>query len=223
MRKLFGFALILMALILASNFLVSASVVTGVKKGDWIEYNVSVTGNPPEGHDAKWARMEVSNVQGNALNLNVTTQFTKGSFLYENITLNLETGELVDDFFIPANLNAGQSFMDAHSGNISINKIEQRNYAGALRSVVTGNTIYTSFYWDQQTGILVEAHSEYKDINFTMTTVAEKTNMWQPQTAILYLTIIYSIIVLIIMILAFASILIWRRKHQSRGYTVASK
>ncbi len=215
MFKRFVFALSLITIVYASTLLVSAEVMVGVQKGEWIEYKVAVTGSPTEEHDAKWARIEVSNVQGTSLNLNVTTQFTNGSFLYENITLNLETGELGDDFFIPANLNAGNSFIDAHSGNITIRKVEQRNYAGAVRSVVAGNTIYTAYYWDQQTGILVEAHSEYKDINFTMTTVADRTNIWQPQAAVLELTNIYWIAITTSMILALAFILIWRKKKAS--------
>ena len=212
MRKLLVLVLALSTLILASTFLVSAETMIGVQKGDWIEYKVSVTGNPPEGHDAKWARMEVSNVQGDSLDLNLTTQFTNGSFLYENITLNLKNGELGDDFFIPANLNAGESFFDAHSGNITISKIEQRNYAGASRTVATGSTTFTTFYWDKQTGILVEAHSEYKDINFAMTTIADKTNMWQTHALDSSFLIIILTTALIIVILAFVSILIWRKK-----------
>jgi hypothetical protein len=216
MLKWFIIGLVLTVLIFAATFLASATVMVGVKKGDWIEYNVAVAGTPQEGHDAKWARMDVVNVQGNALNLNVTTQFNNGTFLYENITLNLQTGDLGDDFFIPAHLNAGQSFMDAHSGNITINKVEERNYAGAQRSVVLiGNTSYTSFYWDQETGILVEAHSEYKDINFTITTVADKTNIWQSQAPRLGLTLLFSIIATIIVAIIFTAIVLKKRKKPS--------
>jgi len=52
---------------------VSADVSDGVKKGDWIEYKVTYTGTPPEGHEVKWARMEVSGVQGAAISLIMTT------------------------------------------------------------------------------------------------------------------------------------------------------
>jgi hypothetical protein len=212
MRKLFKFAFTSIILIFAASSLFSALAIVGVKKGDWIEFNATVTGDPPEGHDAQWGRMEVTNVQGNILNLNITTQFTNGTFLYENITLNLETGKLGDDFIIPANLNVSQSFLDANYGNITINSVDQRKYAGALRSVISGKNSHTTFIWDQQTGILVEAYSEYKEINFTMTTIVEKTNMWQKQTSFSDLPIIYLTIASILIILASVSILVWRRK-----------
>ena len=209
-RKLFICSLTLLTAILATSVFVSANVTVGVKKGDWIEYQVSVSGIAPEGHDAKWARMEVSNVQGSALTLNVTTQFTNGSYLYENITLNLQTGELGDDFFIPSNMNLGQNFTDIHSGNITISKSEEKIYAGTSRPVLYGATAFTTFYWDKQTGILVEANSNYKDINFTMTTIAYKTNIWQPQNSIQGIS--YFLIIVILLLVITALIAIWRRK-----------
>ena len=196
---------------------VSATVNVGVKKGDWVEYQVSATGVSPVGHDAKWARMDVTNVQGTAINLNVTTQYGNGTFMYENVTLNLEAGQLGDDFFVPANLQAGDVFFDAHEGNITINGVAQRTYAGVERTVISGSTPQTSFYWDQASGILVEAHSSYPDYNFTMATVADKTNIWAPQVLGLEPAVFYSVIVAVIVIAVavVAVVLVMRRKKSS--------
>ncbi|HTY74914.1 MAG TPA: hypothetical protein VMD05_05035 [Candidatus Nanoarchaeia archaeon] len=179
MRK-FALAALFLFILIAFPASTTYAISVGVKKGDWIEYKVAVTGDMPD-HDAQWARTDVVDVQGSVLNLNMTTQFTNGTYLYENITLNLETGQLGDDFFIPANMSVGDTFYDAHVGNITITGSSQRTYAGAERTVLSGQTNVTSFYWDKQTGILVEAYSNYSNINFTMKTVANKTDMWQTQ------------------------------------------
>ena len=206
-----AFAFILLA---ASAASAASAVSVGVKQGDWIEYQVTVTGTPPQGHDAKWAKMEVAQVQGNAINLNVTTQFTNSSYLYENITLNLETGQLGDDFFVPANLNVGDVFFDANAGNITINGMQEKTYVGVSRTVVSGSTPQTSFFWDQQTGILVEAHSNYPNLNFTMTTIADKTNIWQPQSAQTQPTALYLAIGIATAVMAVVvAVLVLRRKR----------
>ena len=67
----------------------SAAVSVGVKQGDWIEYQVSYTGTPPESHAISWAKMEVVGVQGAVINLNVTTRFSNGTLLNEAVTLTL--------------------------------------------------------------------------------------------------------------------------------------
>ncbi len=184
---------------------VLAEISVGVKKGDWIEYQVALTGSPPADHDVTWARMEVTNVQGKAINLNVTTEFKNGTLLYENITLNLETGQLGDDFIIPANLNSGDTFFDENVGNITISGVEERTYAGATRTVVYAATSETTYYWDQATGILVEGNSQFPD--YTMNTIVDKTNMWQPQLFGLDPTVFYGLVigaaVLVVVVLAF--------------------
>lgn len=193
-----------------------ADVSVGVKKGDWIDYNVAITGNF-EDHDATWARTEVTDVQGPVLYLNMTTLFINGTYTYENITLNLQSGQLGDDFFIPANLSTGDVFYDARLGNITITGSEQKTYRGVERTVVT-STVYankneaTVFYWDKQTGIMVEAHSNYSDINFTMTTFANDTNMWRQQDhadSIAFYALLTTVVIVAVVSAAF---LVWRKK-----------
>jgi hypothetical protein len=212
-------AILLTTLIITTLFsaVAFAEVSVGVKKGDWIEYKVAMTGNI-EGHNAQWARIDVDDVQGSVLSLNVTTQFVNGTYLSESVTLNLQTGQLGDGFFIPANLTVGDVFHDANAGNITITGTEQKTYAGAERTRISATELClgtsnetTAFNWDKQTGVLVEAYSDYPDINFTMTTVVDKTNMWQPQAPADY-TLIYEVVAVIAVAVVVAAVLFWIRK-----------
>jgi hypothetical protein len=191
-----------------------ADTTVGVKKGDWIEYQVATTGSPPEDHNITWARMDVTGVQGDAISLNVQTRFRNGTLLLENITLNLATGVLGDDFFIPANLSPGDKFYDIYQGNINITSVGQLAAGGAQRTVVSGATNQTTYYWDRQTGILVAATSNEPE--YTMSTKTSGTNIWEPQILGLDLTVFYALIIaIVIVVVAIVAILVWRRKMYS--------
>jgi hypothetical protein len=225
MRKLSFLATLLAILIVTALFMAAtfADVSIGVKKGDWIEYQVVTTGNL-ENHDSQWASMEVTDVQGPVLSLNVTTLFNNGTYFYEpNIVLNLQTGHLGDDFFIPANLTTGDAFYDVRLGNITLTNSQQKTYVGAQRTVLTGTVVTTNgtetttFKWDKQTGIMVQAFSNYTDYNFTMATVANGTNIWQPQTPVNATPIYALITAIVIVVVAVAAILVWRKKVQVKS------
>jgi hypothetical protein len=181
-RKLASIIALLIILIGTAPATISAEISVGVKQGDWIEYQVAFTGTPAEEHDVVWARMEIAAVQGKSVNLDMTVNFSDGTQKPEASILNFETGQLGDDFIIPANLTVGDTFYDKTEGNIMISGAEERTYAGATRTVVYANTSQTKFYWDKSTGILVEATSSYTEPEYTMHTTADKTNMWQTQT-----------------------------------------
>lgn len=197
-------------------FFVTAGVVVGefsvgVKTGDWIEYNVSVTGSPAEKHDVTWARMEVYAIQGSQIDLNITVKFSDGTLEPQTATLNLDTGQLGDDFIIPANLNVGDVFFDKNVGNITISGVEEKTYAGVTRNVITAATSETTYYWDQATGVLVEGISHYPE--YTMHSIVDKTNLWQSQVQGLNPTVFYAVVIggvtLIVVVL---TVFIMRRK-----------
>jgi hypothetical protein len=176
------FVLAVIVLIVFSIMVPVASVFgevsVGVKPGDWISYNVNVTGNPPGDHDIQWASMNVTDVEGSQIALDIQTRFSNGTLFDEHITLNLATGFLGDDFFIPPNLDVGDQFYDVYQGNVTISNVETQTIAGATRTVVLGSTTYTSYVWDQQTGTLVAAESIEPE--YVMITNTEATNIWQP-------------------------------------------
>ncbi len=210
MNRKLAFMLISLIIILdIAPTAVSAEISVGIKQGDWIEYRVTFTGTPDPSHDVTWARMEVAGVQGKEIRLDISTEFANGTMLNETITLNLETGQLGDDFIIPANLNSGDIFVDKYQGNITISGVEERTYAGATRTVLSGATSHTTYYWDKDTGALVEATSSFTD--FTMHTKVERTNMWQTQVSGLDSTFLFAVVVAAA-VLAVAAFLIIRRK-----------
>jgi hypothetical protein len=181
MTRKFALYMICFAVLVGMHFssVASAEIVVGVKPGDWIEYNVTFTGDIIEQHDVTWARIEVIAVEGKTIDIKITSIYSDGREETETSTLNLETGQIGDAFIIPANLDKGDTFLEQYEGTITISGVEEKTYMGANRKVVYATTSQTMFYWDQSTGFLVEATSFYTD--FTMITKAEKTNMWQTQ------------------------------------------
>jgi hypothetical protein len=218
-RKLTLAIALLIVLVVSAPVAVLAEISVGVKQGNWIEYQVTFTGTPPEGHAVTWARMDIVSVQGKNITLAVATKQSDGSWLNETVPLNLEAGQLGDDFIIPANLNSGDTFFDKGHGNITISGTEERTYAGTKRTIVSGtisetaqqNTYQTTYYWDKATGVLVEGDSSYT--NFTMYTTADKTNMWQAQTLGLDSTVFYAIVIgVAVIIVAVIAFFVMRRK-----------
>jgi hypothetical protein len=172
-------ALALFVLITALGLvsIASADLSVGVKAGDWIEYNVTYTGAPVQGHDIVWARMEITSVAGTTISVLMTSRFADNSTFVGNSTLNLATGDLIDDFIIPADLQAGDTFLDKNLGPVTIERTEQRTYAGAMRSVCFASTSTNTYVWDQATGVSVEGDAQ--ETEYSIHTIAVHTNMWQ--------------------------------------------
>lgn len=179
---------------------VFAVLSVGVKKGDWIEYAVTYTGSPSQGHDINWARMEITNVQGTILSVSINSRYPNGSTEIFNSTLDLQTGKLIDDFIIPASLKAGDTFLDQNLGNITISRVQQQIYAGATRTVLYASTNQSSYVWDQITGVSVEGTSQQP--YYSMHTIVEDTNLWQTSrgldTTLLLLIGVTLIIVIVV-------------------------
>jgi len=211
MTRKFALYMICFAVLVGLHFsaVASAEIVVGVKPGDWIEYNVAFTGDVLEEHDVTWARIEVIGVEGKKIDIEITSIFSDGREETETLTLNLETGQIGDSFIIPANLDKGDTFLEQYEGTITISGVEEKSYIGANRKVVYATTSQTMFYWDQSTGFLVEATSSYPD--FTMTTKAEKTNMWQTQAFVL--DPLFSIVLIVLVIVA---VLVILQRHKMK-------
>ena len=188
---------LLLVLVLASVFfsVSPADILVGVKQGDWIEYDVSFTGNPPIEHDAVWARMEIISVDGKKVNASFVSRLANETVLEILEDLDLEKGRLIDMFIIPAYLDEGDVFYDQISGQIVIDRVETRNYAGADRTVVYAEAVDTQWYWDRATGVTVEARTS--NSMYTLDTVATGTDMWNSQIFGLDANIFYGLLSLI--------------------------
>jgi hypothetical protein len=211
-RKLCLTLLTLLVLLSALAAIVSAEISVGVKKGDWIEYNVSFTGEPPTEHDAVWARMDVESVEGKRINASFTSQLSNGSKVDLVEDLDFESGRLIDLFIIPANLDVSDQFYDNLVGNVTIDRVEVSTYVGAARSVVHGVAVQTDWYWDKLTGVIVEARTSSS--MYTLDTIAANTNLWSPQILGLDSTIFYSLVitVLAVVIIGMVVWVFWRKR-----------
>lgn len=203
---------LLLFLILILSGSVFAQITIGVKKGDWIEYNVSYTGAPSVGHDLTWAKLEVMDVQANNIMINITSRYSNDTTEYFASTLNLANGHMIDDFIIPANLKSDDKFYDENYGNLTITKVEQHDYAGATRTVVQTTIGNSTYIWDQATGVSVEGNSQTTD--YSMHTIVAATNMWQPSTGLNGLIIGLLVAIMAIVIAIFLVIAYTRRKQK---------
>lgn len=188
----------------------TAQPTAGVKIGDWIEYEVTSTGNLPPDHAVTFARMEILDVSGPMIYVNIISTYQNGTKEATKSTLNLQTGELIDDFIIPPNLKTGDSFYDSRAGNITISSTQQREYAGATRTVVSATSLGNTYIWDQATGVSVEGTSSGSD--YTMHSLAVATNMWESNG--LDPVIFYTFIVIVIIIVVASAFLFLTRKRK---------
>jgi len=177
---MFGLFVIALCAIVLTHLLTTAAVdnhTVVVKTGDWIDYKAVVTGTPDAPNNVTGATVNFTSVEGSVMHLYVVTQFANGSLWRQNVTLNLETGVLGDDFVIPVNMSIGDQFHDSNQGDITISSISNLMVAGVQRTVVSAHVAPTVYYWDRITGVLVMANSTNAD--FEMDTTMTATNIWQ--------------------------------------------
>jgi len=166
----------------------------GVREGDWMEYDIVVTGTGslPPTHDVRWMRMDVLSVDDVAFSVNVTVRYaneTMGSSVWKyNFTEGITGGWTI----IPANLNVGDTFFDySPSATVTVQSEEQRVVLGATRMVTCGNDSLRQIKeWDKVSGIFIGSVETKQDFtnkdgwyfdNLTMTIRATGTNMWSRQ------------------------------------------
>ena len=173
---------------------VCAEQTVGIKEGDWMEYDIDVTGTGslPPTHDVRWMRLEILTVDGEAFSVNVAVRYANGTFGSSIWKFNFTEGNTGGWLIIPANLGLGDTFFDySKPGDITIQGEEQRTVLGATRVVTYGSDVIRHHKeWDKATGVFigsVEVAQNYTNENgwyfdnLTMTIKATDTNMWHSQ------------------------------------------
>jgi hypothetical protein len=177
---------------LVSNVqLTQAEVKVGVKTGDWVIVAYNYTGWPPGTPYPEWLKVEILNVEGTNITMRVTMHMSDGT--EENDTLNAdvvgggESFQGFSGFIIPANSERGDSIHISGYGNVTLSGCESREYAGASRnvfctSIYEYNVISLWYYWDWETGIIVEASTTTYTPLGEITGIGKvtETNMWIP-------------------------------------------
>lgn len=180
LKKKFSINLLIVLLIgFLSVSLAEADLSIGVNRGDWIEYAVTTSGSPPEQFNLTWARMQISNVNGASIEINVTTRSANGTMSSRMMILNLQKGEIGAWFIIPANLNVGDSFLDSDGQYVMIQGEQQLEWAGDLRTLTNATTPQRIKQWDKLTGVFVQCIDVFD--NYTINATANNTNMWKDQ------------------------------------------
>lgn len=157
----------ILVVILAGVFIqvAQAEVNVGVETGGWAKYaGTSATENSGE------IFIHILNVEG--ANVDFSLLVTQPDGTQSSTTMKGEIGKAdLNAFFIPAYLDVGDSFQEAHYVT-NITGTEERMIGGEVRQIVYGPVERMdglTIYWDRITGLMVEA-SDLKLVN---------TNIWQ--------------------------------------------
>ncbi len=174
-----------------------SSTAIGVKKGYWIEYTVSGTGNLPEGHDIVWAKMEIIEVGENKFWANVISIARNGSIYTAVRDFDFAKGDVEAWIIIPANLSPGETFYDQFSNtSITIQGEETKTIASATRTVTYANNTERYKFWDKATGMYIQTIDILPDYQISANITA--TNIWTPQILGMDENVFYIIIAVVI-------------------------
>jgi len=163
---------------------VSAPPEVGIKAGDWIKLEYTISGWPAGQPYPEWLKVEFLSVEGTSATVRVTMHMSDG--MEENATVPVDVvagGQALglSGFVIPANLTTGYSVYITGYGNITIEGEATRTYAGASRTVVYASFsqygTQLTYYWDKHTGVMVEASTTSAGV--TATAKVTETNMWE--------------------------------------------
>lgn len=199
----------------------SSAVAVGVKAGDWIKCDYTLTGWPAGTPYPEWLKVEFLGVEGTSVTVRVTIHMSDGTEQNATMPVDVVAGGQalgLSGFVIPANLTNGDIVYMSGYSNVTIVGETTGSYAGASRTVVYASfsqygTQFT-YSWDKQTGVLVEASTTSGTMNGTGK--ATETNMWQAQLFGLSIDppVFNALMIAVVVIVAAAVLLVIRRKKR---------
>lgn len=172
---------VLCAFLIASISNVNA-VTVGVKNGDRVKYTVSYVETPPSGVQVlDWFKVEFLNVTGTVVDGQLVFHMQNGTESNASVSYDVEPTSSSWYYFLPlviaANSTVGYSFIMGQYGNVTITEETTRTYVGMSRTVLSANVsqyITQTFYWDKETGVMMEMSSTSG--GYTVT--AAEANLW---------------------------------------------
>jgi hypothetical protein len=194
-----GLLVILVVAVFAPTLVHAKDYTVGVKAGDWVKYGqitVTWTGNGTEPSyitDTKkldWVRIDVLSVAGTTAILNFTYHYNNGTQTFLSLDADVQNSALAGGYLVASNLKVGDR-LSPQTPETTINQTVTGLYAGANRNVnvidyklnSTGYPMEEKFYWDQNTGIMVELYINATDttnsgLHEEISFKATETNMW---------------------------------------------
>lgn len=183
MRRITALGIMVMAFLLCLN-LAYAEVQVGVKVGDWVKYELTVSGASPPQDLPQWVRAECTSVAGTNVTLRMLMHMSNGAEHMETWTIDVATGS-GHAFFqavIPANSKTGDTIQLVTNDSVTIAGEATGTYAGASRTYVYASLVEEDgqfdYCWDKQTGVLLEVSLTQDSASIAYK--ATDTNIWQP-------------------------------------------
>ena len=170
-------------LVIASPLHAYGGPSVGVKEGDWMEYNVNITGTAPPIHQGVVdMRIQILQVEGTAFPANFTLRFANGTISSSIWTFNFTEGNVGGWIIIPSSLGPGDTFFDNFSKTdtqIAIQSQEQQTVLGASRTVTYANDSFRYKEWDKATGVFISSSEIFRNWSAHVNLIP--TNLWSPQ------------------------------------------
>jgi hypothetical protein len=181
-----------------------APITVGVSQGDVFEYDMSsfwtcdFMDTPPaelvQLNQTEWLRVTVTEVSGSQIRTRITTHYKNGTEVNSDGFCDIETGENVEGPpFISANLGRNDVINPSASEPWFVNATIIRDYVNDQRetnylklehtensSEVGGFKNVYEYYFDKNTGVLVEYTSKFSYSGLTSITLSKliSSNVW---------------------------------------------
>lgn len=159
-------AILAIFLIFSSSISVMAASV-GVQLGHWAKYTLTgFLGEP----GATSETISILRVSVSIVEYTRTLEYAHRSPFTDSFRGDVSQGTALP-YIVPANLHEGDTIYD-YPVLSKVEGITTRSYAGSSRTVVYATWFGDKYYWDQQTGILVEGNVSPYSRKLT------ETNIW---------------------------------------------
>jgi hypothetical protein len=218
----------LVLLILSSLFtVVLADYPAVVKAGDWADYKVEYKSDVPmrTSRNITQTRIDIIDADDGFILLNLSRQYVNGTSLVKEILINQYSGSFGYDVVLPLpvvsrNLNVGDKIYDQYQGYLTISGEQKMSFGGAERNVILGYGQNTTYYWDRETGVLVNATSTIT--RYTVKAILVSTNIWQPEISGLAPVVSYSavagITVALVIVVMVTVVFVLRRVKRAKRF-----